>query len=149
MSGDVSPETRAEIDSAGRAALRRIDPGGRRAMVIAVGVLAAVVGLLLPWVAGSPGWEVLATGAAGPMPSLFAITLSTFGIVVPTAALLTRLWVLAWLSAFGSGISSVTGMWAVWSQQTGGSGPGFGLVLTLVTMVVMTFVWAGTALQRD
>lgn len=149
MSGDVSPETRAEIDDAGRAAVRRIDPGPR-AMLIAVAVVAAVAALLLPWVAGAPGWEILAGGESGPLPTLFAITLTTFAIVVSAAALLTRLWALAWLAAFGCGVSSVNGMWAIWSQQTGtGGGPGFGLVLGVLAVVVLTFVWAGAALRRD
>lgn len=148
MNGDVSPETRAEIDRAGRAATRRIDPGAR-AMLIAVAVVAAVASLLLPWVAGAPGWRVLAAGAAGPLPSLFSITLTLFAIVVSAAGLLTRFWVLAWLAAFGCGISSVNGIWAIWSQQTGaGGGPGFGLVLGVLAVVLLTFVWAGAALSR-
>ena len=149
MSDDVSPETRAEIDGAGRAAQRRIDPGPR-AMLIAVCVVAAVASLLLPWVAGMPGWEVLAGGDAGPLPTLFSITLTTFAIVCSAAALLTRLWVLAWLAAYGCGVSSVNGVWAIWSQQTGAAGgPGFGLVLGVLAVVLLTFVWAGAALRRD
>lgn len=149
MSAEVSPETRDEIDSAERAVARRIDLGPR-AMLIAVTVVAAVAALLLPWVAGAPGWAIVGGGTAGPLPTLFAGTLTTFGIVVPAAALLTRLWALAWLAAFGGGVSSVTGMWAIWSQQTGvGGGPGFGLVLGTVAVVLLTFVWAGAALRRD
>ncbi|ALE74410.1 MULTISPECIES: hypothetical protein [unclassified Pseudonocardia] len=149
MSSDVTPETRAEIDDAGRAATRRIDPG-TRAMLIAVAVVAAVASLLLPWVAGAPGWEVLAGGAAGPLPRLFSVTLTVFAIVVSASALLTRLWVLAWLAAFGCGISSVNGVWAIWSQQTGAAGgPGFGLVLGVIAVVLLTFVWAGAALARS
>ncbi|ANY08423.1 Rv2732c family membrane protein [Pseudonocardia sp. HH130630-07] len=146
---DVSPQTRAEIDRAGRAVTRRIDPGPR-AMLIAGAVVAAVASLLLPWVAGTPGWQVLAGGDAGPLPSLFSVTLTVFAIVVSAAGLLSRLWVLAWLAAYGCGISSVNGVWAIWSQQTdSGRGPGFGLVLGVIAVVLLTFVWAGAALRRD
>ncbi|MEU6697509.1 hypothetical protein [Pseudonocardia sp. NPDC046786] len=145
---DVSPQTRAEIDGVGRAAMRRIDPG-TRAMVVAVGVVAAVASLLLPWVAGAPGWQILAADAGGPFPTFFSYTMTTFAIVVSVAALLTRLWVLAWLAAFGCGITSVTGLWAIWSLQTGAApGPGIGLVLGVLAVVVLTFVWAGAALSR-
>jgi hypothetical protein len=146
---DVSPETRAEIDRAGRGVARRIDPG-TRAMLIAVANVAAVAALLLPWVAGTPGWQVLASGTSGPLPTLFSFTMTGFAVVVSAAALLTRLWALAWLAAFGCGISSVNGLWAIWSQQTGaGAGPGFGMVLGVIAVVLLTFVWAGAALQRD
>ncbi|MEJ8280938.1 hypothetical protein [Pseudonocardia spirodelae] len=146
---EVSPQTRAEIESAGRGVTRRIDPGGR-AMLIAVAIVAAVAALLLPWVAGTPGWRVLSGGASGPLPTLFSFTLTATAIVVSAAALLTRLWVLALVAAVGCGITSVTGLWAIWSQQTGnGAGPGFGMVLGVVAVVLLTFVWAGAALRRD
>lgn len=146
---DVSPQTRAEIDRAGRGVARRIDPGPR-AMLIAVSIAAAVAALLLPWVAGTPGWQVLAAGTSGPLPTLFSFTLTGFAVVVSAAALMTRLWALAWLAVLGCGISSVNGMWAIWSQQTGaGGGPGFGMVLGVVAVVLLTFVWAGVALRRD
>ncbi|MBC3190889.1 hypothetical protein H7X46_07415 [Pseudonocardia sp. C8] len=139
----------AGVDGTGRTAVRRIDPGPR-AMLIAVCVLAAVSSLLLPWVAGMAGWEVLSGADAGPLPTLFSITLTTFAIACSVTALVTRLWVLAWLSAYGCGFSSVNGVWAIWSQQTGaGGGPGFGLVLGVLAVVLLTFVWAGAALKRS
>lgn len=146
---EISPQTRAEITGAGRRVQRRIDPGAR-AMLVAVLVMAAVAALLLPWVAGAPGWQVLLGAVpAGPLPTLFSWTFTAFAIAVSGATLLTRLWVLAWLAAIGSGITSVTGVWAIWSLQTGGpGGPGFGMVLGVPVVVVLTFVWAGTALRR-
>ncbi|MEQ3553990.1 hypothetical protein WIS52_26250 [Pseudonocardia nematodicida] len=146
---DVSPETRAEITGAEHAVLRRIDPGAR-AMVVALGAVAAVAGVLLPWVQGAPGWQVLAgTVTAGFFPTLFAWTLTVFAIVVSAATLLTRLWVLAWLAALGCGIATVNGVWAIWSMQTGGVGaPGPGLVIAVIAAVVLTFTWAGGAFQR-
>ncbi|MFP5071054.1 hypothetical protein ACLFMI_15500 [Pseudonocardia nantongensis] len=135
--------------TADRPMRRRIDPGPR-AMLFAVLVMVAVGAILLPWVAGAPGWQVL-TGAAavGPLPTLFSWTLTAFVVVASASALLTRLWVLTWLAAIGSGIASVNGLWAIWSQQTGGpAGPGFGMVLGALAAIVLTFNWAGMALRR-
>ncbi len=93
---------------------------------------------------------MLSSGTSGPLPTLFSFTMTGFAVVVSAAALLTRLWALAWFAAFGCGISSVNGLWAIWSQQTGAeAGPGFGMVLGVVAVVLLTFVWAGAALQRD
>jgi hypothetical protein len=65
--------------------------------------------------------------------------------------LVTRLWVVGWASAFGCGFSVVTGVWAVWSRQTAGSGapgPGPGLLLVLVAMVLMAAMWVRLAWSR-
>ena len=56
------------------------------------------------------------------------------------------------LTAVGCGISVVNGLWAIWSRQTGvltgGTGPGIGMVLAVVTMVVLTACWARIAGRR-
>lgn len=147
---DVPPELRAELAGAERRVRSRIDPGPR-AMLFAVLVMAAVAAILLPWVAGAPGWQVLVGAVpAGPLPTLFSWTMTAFGVFASAGALLTRLWVLAWLAAIGCGISSVNGLWAIWSQQTGGAGgPGFGMVLGVLAVIVLTFNWAGMALRRS
>ncbi|MFP5023436.1 Rv2732c family membrane protein [Pseudonocardia phyllosphaerae] len=145
----MTPETRAAMEDAERSVQRRIDPGPR-AMLFSVAVLAAVVALLLPWVQGSPGWQVLAgTSPAGPLPTLFSWTLTAFGVAVSAAAITTRLWVLAFAGAVGCGISAVNGVWAIWSLQTGAGGPGWGVVLGLVAVLVLAFNWAGMALRRS
>lgn len=70
-------------------------------------------------------------------------------------ALLTRRWTLAWIALAGSAVASAIGMLAVWSRQTathGHPGPGFGLIIAWIAVILLTFhwarvVWTRTALQ--
>lgn len=145
-------ELNAELSGLPKQVERRIDPG-MRAVVVSVGVLVLVGAVLLPWVAGSPGWQI-ATGAAGygPLPRLFAFTLLGFGVLGSVLALGTRWWPLAWVCALGCGISTVNGLWAIWSRQigadTGLPGPEIGMILGVVGVLLLTFTWAGIALRR-
>lgn len=142
----------SELAGVARRVERRIDPGAA-ALVAAVGVLAVVGGLLLPWVGSVTGWQIL-VGAEnlGPLPRLFTITVTLFGLAASVLALTTRLWALAWVSAVGCGISAVTGVWAIWTRQSGAlegiEGPGPGLILAAVAAAVLTFTWAKISLQR-
>lgn len=131
---------------------RRFDPGPR-AVVVAVGVLALIGSVLLPWIGGSAGWEVFAGIAEyGPLPRLFTYTLIAFGVLGSVLALLTRRWVIAFVCAVGCGISTVNGIWAIWSRQIGADSgltpPQAGLVLGTIGVLVLTFTWAGVALRR-
>ncbi|WP_181783876.1 Rv2732c family membrane protein [Pseudonocardia pini] len=150
-SGDLSA-LETELASVARRVEQRIDPGVA-ALVAAVGVLAVVGGLLLPWVGSATGWQLL-VGAEylGPLPRLFTITATAFGLVTSVLALTTRFWALAWVSAVGSGISTVTGLWAIWTRQSGAlegiEGPGPGLIIAALAMAVLTFTWARISLQR-
>lgn len=142
----------AELGGVARRVESRIDPGGR-AMVVSVAVLAVVAGLLLPWVGPTSGWQVLmGDGGYGLLPRLFSITAIAFGVLVSVLALSTRIWVLAWLAAVGCGIAAINGVWAIWSRQSvafdDAPGPGSGLVLAGVGVIVLCFVWAGVALRR-
>jgi len=149
--GDLSA-LENELAGVARRVEHRIDPGVA-AVVAAVGVLGVVGGLLLPWVGSTTGWQLL-VGAEylGPLPRLFTITATAFGLVTSVLALTTRFWALAWVSAVGCGIATVNGIWAIWTRQTGAlegvEGPGPGLILAAVAMVVLTFTWARIALQR-
>jgi len=149
--GDLSA-LENELAGVARRVEHRIDPGVA-AVVAAVGVLGVVGGLLLPWVGSMTGWQLL-VGAEylGPLPRLFTITATAFGLVTSVLALTTRFWALAWVSAVGCGIATVNGIWAIWTRQTGAlegvEGPGPGLILAAVAMVVLTFTWARIALQR-
>jgi len=149
--GDLSA-LENELAGVARRVEHRIDPGVA-AVVAAVGVLGVVGGLLLPWVGSTTGWQLL-VGAEylGPLPRLFTITATAFGLLTSVLALTTRFWALAWVSAVGCGIATVNGIWAIWTRQTGAlegvEGPGPGLILAAVAMVVLTFTWARIALQR-
>lgn len=158
MSDDRSPVpaelTRldAELRDAERAVTRRTDPGAT-AMLVSIVMFALIVSMLLPWVAGSAGWQILAGSAwYGPLPRLFTFTAIGFGLVASGLALATRLWVLAWICAAGGGISVINGMWALWSRQIGvldgSAGPGFGMVLAVVAMVLLAANWTRIALRR-
>ena len=59
---------------------------------------------------------------------------------------------LAWLAAVGCGFSVVTGVWAIWSRQVGvpagGTGPGFGMVLAVLAVLVLAVCWVRIAMRR-
>ncbi|AHI00028.1 membrane protein [Kutzneria viridogrisea] len=137
------------------APLRRIDPGAR-AMVVAVCVLVLLVAALLPWVAGTSGWQVLFNPSAGigMVPRLFAVCALLFGVLAGGLALTSRLWALAWISSAGCGFATITGLLAIWSQQSSashqpGPGPGIGLLLAAVTVLVLTVQWVKITFNRQ
>ncbi len=132
---------------------QRIDPGST-ALRVSVAMLVLVVSLVLPWTGSTPGWEILAgIQSFGLLPRLFTFTSLGFGLVVGSLALATRWWGLAWLAAAGSGISVITGVWAIWSRQTGaltgGTGPGIGLILAVLTMIFLLACWVRIAFRRS
>jgi len=142
----------AELAEAERRVLRRVDPGAT-ALTIAVGVLLVLISLMLPWTGGAAGWQVLAGIAnVGALPRLFTFTSVGFGVLGSALALATRRWGAAFGCAFGCGFSVVHGVWAIWSRQVnvthGGTGPGIGLVLDVLAMVVLTACWVRTAGRR-
>ena len=134
-----------ELSRPARRGERRIDPGPT-AVAVAVGMLALIGGLLLPWTGSVLGWQVVAgTARLGLLPPLFAFCSLGFGLVVSAFALATRWWGLAWLAAVGCGFSVVVGVLALWSRQVavtaGASGPGLGLVVAELAIVVLTVSW--------
>lgn len=151
---------RADIEAAERRVASEIDPGGR-GLVVAIGVFVLLGSFLLPHTGAVRGWDVLfATNGADEalvtLPSrLFMWLALVFGAGFSMLALLTRRWTVAWVALAGSAVGSVAGMLAVWSRQTvaqGHPGPGFGLILAWITLIVLTFhwarvVWSRTALQ--
>ncbi|OZM74476.1 hypothetical protein CFN78_04995 [Amycolatopsis antarctica] len=144
----------AEIDQVGARTARTVVLGQQRAVTIALAVLLLVAGLLLPWVGEISGWQVLVTGDGGAIPRLFAATATLVGVVGSVLALLTRRWWLTWVGAVGGWFASVDGMLAVWSQQssaatgTVGGGPGAGMILSIIAMVVLAVLWMRTAWSR-
>lgn len=146
-------ELAADVDQVVNRAARTVELG-KRGFVIAVAVFVLIVGQLLPWVGDHVGWQVLA-GQGGAIPRLFAATSTGFGILASVLALATRRWWLTWVCAVGGWFASVDGLLAVWSQQSThsngatGGGPGIGMIIALITMIVLGVQWMRTAWSRN
>jgi hypothetical protein len=151
MSEDLHPDTHAELEEVERKVERELEPG-IRGVGIAGALLVLIVAMLLPHTGGASGWDVLLLDASARaedirLPSrLFVGGAVLFTVVVTALALLTRRWALAWVAAAGSGLTSLFGLLAVWSRQTvgigaTGAGPGAGLILTWIVVLVVTFHW--------
>jgi len=160
MSGARGPEDfdayRAEIEAAERRVAREIDPGAR-ALVVAILVFVLLGSFILPHTGQVRGWDVLfsthgAGAAAVALPSrVFAWLALVFGVGFSMLALVTRRWALAWIALAGSALASATGLLAVWSRQTvaaGHPGPGIGLFVAWITVVLLTFHWARVVWSR-
>lgn len=162
MSGspDEFEAYRADLEAAERRVSGEIEPGGR-AVVVAVLVFILVVSFILPHTGDVRGVDVLldndkaiAAGVALPH-RLFCWLALIFGVGFSMLALLTRRWTLAWIALAGCAVGSAIGMLAVWSRQTavaGQPGPGAGLILAWITVILLAFhwarvVWTRTALQ--
>ncbi len=128
-----------------------IDPG-IRAVVVAVLVMLLLLTLALPHTGSANGFDVLsgnddAIAELIALPSrIFVWFVVVFAVVMSVLALVTRIWVLAWIALAGSAVASVFGMLSIWSRQTlpvdsPASGPGLGLVIGWVLVVVLTFHW--------
>jgi len=151
---------RADIEAAERRVAGEIDPGGR-GLVVAVCVFVLLGSFLLPHTGSVRGWDVLFPGegtdeALVTLPSqLFMWLALVFGVGFSLLALVTRRWTVAWVALAGSAVAAAVGLLAVWSRQTavpGDPGPGIGLILAWITLIVLTFhwarvVWSRTALQ--
>ncbi|MFL6143318.1 MAG: hypothetical protein ACJ72N_15820 [Labedaea sp.] len=145
---------RHEIDEVGRRTARTVELGAR-AITISVAVFVLILGYLLPWMGGANGFEVLfgehdAVGKASMVPRLFAATSLAFGILASALALITRRWWLTWVCALGGWFACVDGVLAIWTRQSvaGHSGPGIGLVIAEVAMIVIAIQWFRTAWSR-
>jgi hypothetical protein len=153
-------EFKGDIEAAERRVAREIDPGPR-ALVIAIGVFVLLLSFVLPHTGGARGWDVLAGNAAAirdgvSLPSrVFTWLALVFGVGFSMLALLTRRWALAWIALAGSLVTSLIGLLAVWSRQTAPPphpGPGIGLIVAWIAVIVVTYnwaraVWARTELQ--
>lgn len=147
---------RSEIEAAERRVAREIEPGAR-ALVVAILVFVLLGSFILPHTGSVRGWDVLfnSHGAntvvvALPM-RVFAWLALVFGVGFSMLALLTRRWAVAWVALAGSAVASVAGMLAVWSRQTvpaGHPGPGIGLFVAWIAVILLTFHWARAVWQR-
>lgn len=146
-----------DLDAVERRVAREIDPGVR-ALVIAVLVFVLLGTLLLPHTGGARGLDVLvgsdaAAEAAIALPSrVFAWVALVFGVGFSILALVTRRWALAWIALAGSTVGSFLGMLAVWSRQTAlgdHPGPGIGLIVAWIAIILLTYHWARVVVARS
>jgi hypothetical protein len=147
---------RTEIEAAERRVAREIEPGAR-AVVVAVLVFVLLGSFILPHAGQVRGWDVLfgshgAGAAAVALPSrVFAWLALVFGVGFSMLALMTRRWALSWVALAGSAIASGAGLLAVWSRQSapaGHPGPGIGLIVAWITVMLLTFHWARVVWSR-
>ncbi len=147
---------RTEIEAAERRVAREIEPGPR-AVVVAVLVFVLLGSFILPHTGDVRGWDVLfgshgAGAAAVALPSrVFAWLALVFGVGFSMLALMTRRWALAWVALAGTAIASAAGLLAVWSRQTvaaGHPGPGIGLIVAWITVILLTFHWGRVVWSR-
>ncbi|SDD70155.1 Rv2732c family membrane protein [Rhodococcus tukisamuensis] len=132
---------------------------GRRLPVLIGAVALLVVGLFLPHAESVSGWTALTDTSAvhrctvtAPL-RLFVCFMVVFGIVASTVALWTRRWALAWFAMAGTGVGTVLGLLACWSQQslpvgTRPDGLPYGLVMTWAVMAVLTALWVPVVWSR-
>ena len=147
---------RDDIDAAERRIAREIEPG-TRALVVAILVFVLIGSFVLPHTGEVRGWDVLfstrgAGKAAIALPSrVFGWLALVFGVGFSMLALLTRRWALAWVALAGSAVASAAGLLAVWSRQTvasGHPGPGVGLIVAWIAIILLTFHWARVVWSR-
>ena len=147
---------RADIEAAERRIAREIEPGAR-ALVVAILVFILLASFILPHTGNVRGWDVLfsthGSGAAAvALPSrVFGWLALVFGVGFSMLALLTRRWALAWVALAGSAVASAAGLLAIWSRQTvaaGHPGPGVGLVVAWIAIILLTFHWARVVWSR-
>ncbi|MBO0881468.1 MAG: hypothetical protein J2P17_14200 [Mycobacterium sp.] len=147
---------RSDIDEAERRIAREIEPGAR-ALVVSILVFVLLASFILPHTGDVRGWDVLfgshgSAAAAVALPSrVFGWLALVFGVGFSILALLTRRWALAWVALAGSAVASAVGLLAIWSRQTvaaGHPGPGVGLVMAWITIIVLTFHWARVVWSR-
>lgn len=147
---------KGDIEDAERKVAGEFDPGAR-ALVVAALVFLVLLSFVLPHAGGARGFDVLAgTDAAASagisLPSrVFAVLAIVFSVGFSILALLTRRWAIAWVALAGSAVASALGMLAVWSRQTAAApypGPGIGLVIGWLAVIVLTFHWARVVWTR-
>lgn len=147
---------KGDIEAAERRVAREIDPGPR-ALVIAIGVFVLLLSFVLPHTGGARGLDVLISsdvavreGITLPL-RVFTWLALVFGVGFSMLALLTRRWALAWIALAGSTVASLLGLLAVWSRQTapgGYPGPGIGLIVAWLAVIVVTYHWARAVWAR-
>ncbi|SES28176.1 hypothetical protein SAMN04488000_120111 [Lentzea albida] len=155
MCGPVSDEDflRKEVDAVERQAAKRIDPG-TGALTISIAVLAILVSLILPWVGEHSGLQVVLGESELFLPTLFSYLALAVGVAGSGITLAVRRWVLTWVCSLGLFAGSIIGVLSIWTQQTTtsnktiGPGPGIGLVIAVIAVVVLLVKWVKIAASR-
>ena len=148
-------EFKDDIEAAERRVAAEIDPGAR-ALVVAILVFDVLVSFLLPHTGSTRGLDVLVGSDAAAdvisLPSRVFVWLAlVFSIGFSILALLTRRWALAWIALAGTTVACPAGMLAVWSRQTAGEGmpgPGIGLFIGWIAVLLLAFHWARVVWSR-
>jgi hypothetical protein len=153
--GDFA-QFKGAIDAAEKRIAREINPGAR-AMVVAICVFVILLSFVLPHTGSVRGLDVLvgdhaAVAAKVLIPSkVFVWLILVFSVGFSILALITRRWALAWIALAGSAVSCFIGMLAIWSRNTvihPYPGPGIGLYLAWIAVLVLTFHWARVVWTR-
>ncbi|MDX1874972.1 hypothetical protein SBI67_22860 [Mycolicibacterium sp. 120266] len=147
---------KGDIEAVERRVAAEIDPGAR-AVVVAVLVLVVALSFALPHMGSTRGLDVLVgdqtainDGVALPSRVFVWLTL-VFGVGFSIAALLTRRWTLAWIALAGTAVACPAGMLAVWTRQTathGHPGPGIGLIIGWIAVILLAYNWARVVWSR-
>ena len=125
--------------------------------MVAILVFVLIVTFILPHAGAARGVDVLmgddaAITAGVALPHrVFCWLALVFGVGFSMLALVTRRWTVAWIALAGSAVGSAIGLLAVWSRQTataGHPGPGIGLVVAWITMILLAFHWARVVWTR-
>jgi hypothetical protein len=149
-------EYKSDIDDVEKRVAREIDPGAR-ALVVAGLVFVILATFVIPHTGHARGFDVLvgddaAVREAVALPSrVFTWLTLVFSVGFSIAALLTRRWGVAWIALAGSAVACPIGMLAVWSRQTVAHphpGPGVGLIVAWVAVILLTFHWARVVWKR-
>ena len=155
MTDEHFDQFKGDLDAVERKMAREFDPGSR-AVVVAILVFVVLLSFVLPHTGSSKGFDVLVGDAKAvadgiSLPSrVFTWMALVFAVGFSTLALLTRRWALAWIALAGTAVASATGMLAVWSRQTAvhHAGPGIGLIMAWIAVIVLTFHWARVVWSR-
>lgn len=149
-------EFKGDIEAVEQRMAREIDPGAR-ALVVAILIFVILATFLLPHTGSAKGFDVLvgndvALREAIALPSrVFMWLVLVFCVGFSMLALLTRRWGLAWIALAGSAVACPIGMLAVWSRQTVAQphpGPGIGLIICWIAVILLTFHWARVVWSR-
>jgi hypothetical protein len=147
---------KGDIEAVERRMAREFEPGSR-ALVVAILVFVVLLSLVLPHTGAAKGFDVLvgadtAVSEGVSLPSrVFTWLALVFAVGFSLLALLTRRWALAWIALAGSAVACPIGMLAVWSRQTAADpypGPGIGLIVGWLAVIVLTFHWARVVWSR-